>query len=347
MNSDINSGLGTDQEQLDRIRASRSGEVYPNREHKPWCGDPSLSRPADECTCHIPPGQQISKWVDEAMFRAAPLAEEGEEVRPRVTIIDVTTDPLRVMAAAWFMYKGEPRTPDDISQAEAVAFAKDCLKSKIAAPLEWCQISILISGVSRDFTHQIVRQRTATFVQESMRFAVKDNAASEVPTPPSIAVLAKDHPLRVIADDHVARTGWVYNALVNGGIPAEDARKYLLIGTATQLHYRTNLRDLVHHSGLRLCSQAQAEWKEVWKEIVRALLADDRPSADLWQWREIVRLFRPVCYQTGKCEFMGQFDRWCVIRERVEAHHANGDRPETWTDIHPHECLHVEAARRA
>ena len=31
----------------------------------------------------------------------------------------------------------------------------------------------------------MVRQRTATFVQESLRFAVKDNAAFEVALPPS------------------------------------------------------------------------------------------------------------------------------------------------------------------
>jgi len=289
---------------------------------------------------------EVSKWADEAMFRAAPLAEDGEEVRPTVTVIDMTANPLRVMAAVNEMYKGHPCTPDDISTATALAFAADCLKSKIAAPLEWCRISLLISGVSRDFTHQMVRQRTATFTQESMRFAVKDNAAAEVPEPPSIAELDEDDALYKIWHDHVARTGWVYNALVNGGIPAEDARKGLLIGTATRLHYTTNLRDLVHHSGLRLCSQAQAEWKEVWREIVRALL-EYGPDEDRWQQREIIKLFRPVCYATGKCEFMGAADRWCIIRDRVEAHHKNGDRPETWIDINPLEPLHPTAARRA
>lgn len=288
----------------------------------------------------------VSKWADEAMFRAAPLAEDGEEVKPVVTVIDMTANPLRVMAAVNEMYKGRPCTPISISQPMALEFAKDCLRSKIAAPLEWCQVALLIEGVSRDFTHQIVRQRTATFVQESMRFAVKDNAASEVPEPPSLAGLADDDPLYTVWKDHVARTGWVYNALINGGIPAEDARKGLLIGTATRLHYRTNLRDLIHHAGLRLCSQAQAEWKEVWRQIAQAI-SNYGPPTERWQQREIVKLFRPVCYATGKCEFMGQFDRWCVIRDRVEAHHKNGDRPETWLDINPLEPLHPEAARRA
>lgn len=287
----------------------------------------------------------VERYADEAMFRATPLAEDGEEVKPVVTVIDMTANPLRVMAAANEMYAGRPCTPDDISQEMALAFAADCQKSKIVAPLEWCRISLLISGVSRDFTHQMVRQRTATFVQESMRFAVKDNAASEVPTPPSIAALPDNSDIARKWHDHVAHTGWFYNYLIQNGIPAEDARKGLLIGTATRLHYTTNLRDLIMHSGMRLCSQAQAEWKEVWKEIVRAILAYGE-AGDRWQRREIVKLFRPICFQTGKCEFMGQFDRWCVIRERVEAHHRAGDRPETWTDINPHEPLHHAAARR-
>jgi len=289
---------------------------------------------------------EVSRWADEAMFRAAPLAEDGEEVRPTVAVIDMTANPLRVMAAVNEMYKGRPCTPDDIDKDAALEFAAACLNSKIAAPLEWCRISLLISGVSRDFTHQMVRQRTATFTQESMRFAVKDNAASEVPTPPSIAALPDGSDIVQRWNDHVAHAGWLYNYFIQNGIPAEDARKGLLIGTATRLHYTTNLRDLVHHAGLRLCSQAQAEWKEVWREIVQAIL-NYGPNEHLWQQREIVKLFRPVCYATGKCEFMGPADRWCIIRDRVEAHHKNGDRPVTWIDINPLEPLHPTAARRA
>jgi flavin-dependent thymidylate synthase len=291
------------------------------------------------------PTGDISRWADEAMFRAVPLAEEGEEVKPRVTVIDMTRNPLQVMAAVNDMYKGIPTRPDEVGQVKAEAFAADCLKSKIAAPLEWCQVALLIEGVSRDFTHQMVRQRTATYAQESMRFAVKDNAATEVPEPPSIARLADDDPLYIIWHDHVARTGWVYNALINGGIPAEDARKGLLIGTATRLHYRTNLRDLIDHAGMRLCSQAQAEWKEVWRQIAEAI-GNYGPPEERWQQREIVKMFRPVCYQTGKCEFMSQFDRWCVIRDRVEEHHRKGEDSNVWFDINPQECLHPEAARR-
>lgn len=292
------------------------------------------------------PHTAVERWADEAMFPAVPLAEPGEEVRPTVTVITMTPNPLRVLASAASMYKGIPVTPDEISQEEALEYLDAFRGGKIVAPLEWVQIGLLIQGVSRDFTHQMVRQRTATFVQESMRFAVKDNAANEVPEPPSIARLKDDDPLHVIWSDHVARTGWVYNALVSGGIPAEDARKGLLIGTATRLHYRTDLRNLVNTAGMRLCSQAQAEWKQVWLEIVKAILQYG-PRNERWQQREIVRLFQPVCYQTGKCEFNSPIDRYCSIRERVEEHHRKGEPSTVWLDINPHEPLHPDSARRA
>jgi flavin-dependent thymidylate synthase len=291
-------------------------------------------------------GNRIARYADEAMFTAMPLVREGDEVRPRVQVVTMTEDPLRVAAAAWQMYRGRPCVPDDIDRATALAFAEDCRKSKIAAPLEWVQVALLIEGVSRAFTHQMVRQRTATYVQESLRFAVKQNAHWEVVMPPSIAGLPGDSPARAIWEQCVAKTAWSYNALVEHGIPAEDARGLLPTNIATRIHYRTNLRDLIEHAGLRLCSQAQHEWKQVWIEIIRALLAYG-PEEHRWQQRAIVKLFAPICYQTGKCEFMGEADRYCVIRDRVEAHHARGERPEEWDDIDPHACLHPEAARRA
>lgn len=290
--------------------------------------------------------KEVSRYVDEAMFVAEPLTVEGDEMEPRVTVIDMTADPLRKLATVAAMYRGEViRHPSLVSREEALAAILDVGRTKIAAPAEWIQIALLFEGVTRAFTHQLVRQRTATFVQESLRFAVKENAAFEVAVPPSLAGLPGDDPRRQIWEQAVRKMAWSYGALVGAGVPAEDARGLLPTNIGTRVHYRTNLRDLIAHSGLRLCSQAQHEWKQVWRLIVQAIL-EYGPEEDRWQQREIVKLFRPVCYATGKCEFMGAADRYCVIRERVEAHHARGERPETWTDINPQEPLHYESARR-
>jgi flavin-dependent thymidylate synthase len=280
------------------------------------------------------------------MYKATPLDSENGAIEPRVTLEYMTSIPLLRMAVAAAQYEGKPiHSTDEITEEYAMHVLQNAVKS-LSAPLEFIDLHFYFEGVTRSFTHQLVRQRAgAVYIQESMRFAVKEDAAHEVVMPPSIAALADDDPMRVIWSDHVARTGWVYNALVNGGIPAEDARGGLLINTGTRIHYKTNLRALIQHAGLRLCSQAQYEWKQVWRLMIEQIMLYG-PLEDSWQQREIVKLFKPVCYNTGKCEFMASTDRWCVIRDRVQAHHDNGDAPETWTDINPREPLHVEAARR-
>jgi flavin-dependent thymidylate synthase len=287
--------------------------------------------------------KEVARYADEAMYTAAPI----EEVRPRVTLIDMTADPLRVMAAAAELYQGGIYPyPADITQEQAMTWLDGFKRSKISAPLEWISLSFFIEGVTRAFTHQLVRQRTAVYVQESLRFAVKENAGMEVMMPPSVTEMPEDAPARKVWEDTVSRIAWAYNALIDCGVPAEDARGLLPTNITTRIHYHTNLRNLVDHAGLRLCSQAQYEWKQVWAEMIRAILAYGPPS-ERWQQKAISSLFAPVCYQTGKCEFMGPADRWCVIRDRVEAHHARGERPDTWSDINPHEPLHPESARRA
>jgi hypothetical protein len=61
---------------------------------------------------------------------------------------------------------------------------------------------------------------------------------------------------------------------------------------------------------------------------------------DDWQWELISRptpmTFAPVCYKTGKCEFMSMLDRGCSIRERVNTFHEHGVPPALWGEEGPH-----------
>jgi flavin-dependent thymidylate synthase len=300
--------------------------------------------------------KQIQRWADPAMYAAKPLQTHGESVTPKVYLISMTHDPLRVMAAAAELYRGGVyHHSSSLLNEQCLEWLDGFKKSKISAPMEFIQFHFLIEGVTRAFTHQLVRQRTAVFVQESMRFAVKEDAAFEVALPPSIANTEGRQPLgaedsaeewqRNVWDAAVEHIAEAYLHLVNSGMPAEDARGILPTNITTRIHYHTDLRNLVAQAGNRLCSQAQHEWKIVWARMIEAIINYDG-SDERWQQREIVKLFKPVCFQTGKCEFMSPADRWCVIRDRVERHHEAGDPPDTWVDIDPREPLHHMAARR-
>jgi flavin-dependent thymidylate synthase len=289
---------------------------------------------------------EVSRWADEAMFAAAPLTEEGKPVEPKVTLIHMTPDPLRVMAAAAELYRGNiVHYPSDISRDTALEWLTSASKNKLKAPLEFIDLHFFFEGVTRAFTHQLVRQRTAVYVQESMRFAVKENAEFEIAVPPSIASLNEDDSRYIIWKNAVLDVADAYNYLINAGVPAEDARGLLPTNIATRIHYKTNLRNLAEQAGMRLCSQAQHEWKQVWALMLRAMLAYG-PEEDYWQQRAICTLFKPVCYHSNRCEFMAPTDRYCSIRDRVQAHYEKGEKSDTWSDIDPREPLHEKAARR-
>lgn len=274
-------------------------------------------------------------------FRATVMPHDSRgHVVPQATVLNMTSQPLKTMAAAASMYRGMPvHDVRLMSDAYALEWWENMTKTRLTTPMEFIDIHFLLEGVTRAFTHQMVRQRIgAVYIQESMRFAIKDSARNEVGEPPSIRELPDGEPMRALWLQAVRDSAEAYDALINSGMPAQDARGILPTNITTRIHYKTNLRALSYHLGNRLSAQAQAEWKLVIGAMIRAIKrwCVTHASADeVWQYETILGLFKPVCFTTGKCEFMTTDDRWCPIRDRVEAHHAAGEPPETWTDIQP------------
>lgn len=289
-------------------------------------------------------GKEITAWADEAMFEAEPLGYDVNKEGPRVHLLAMSADPLGQIAAMAMMYEGKVvRDLNQITDEQRRHYFEQIKKTHLKAPFEAASLHFMIDGVTRSFTHQMVRQRTAVFAQESLRFAVKDTIDEEVALPPSLRSLKDDDPRLVLWKTAVNKTDDVYHALVDAGVPAEDARGLLPHNITTRLNYVTNLRNLQDHAGMRLCTQAQFEWRTVWVRIVEAIRnygheTDTRyrvgqyEKDSSWQYQLIADLFRPVCYLTGKCEFKADFDRKCSIRNRVDANHEVGRTSEKWDE---------------
>jgi flavin-dependent thymidylate synthase len=314
---------------------------------------------------------EIQRWADKAMFEAEPMPEEARK-GPVVHLLSMTADPLGAIAAACKMYKGEVvRSLADVTNRERHEYLEQVQKTKLKAPFEFVKFHFMIEGVTRSFTHQMVRQRTAVYAQESLRFAVKDHIDEEVALPPSLAALPADHPRRVLWRQAVNKTEDVYHALVADGVPAEDARGLLPHNITTRLHYATDLRALLDHAGNRLCTQAQFEWRLVFTRIVEAI-RHYRPHAamirsmfpggdidenkeylkfldfnDQWQYDAIAEMFKPVCYLTGRCEFKANFDRSCSIRDRVDLNEKEGRGSENWSTNYDNGRVYIPAIHPA
>lgn len=267
------------------------------------------------------------------------------------------------------------RSLGEVTDEERRAALDDMGKTVLNGPLEAVQFHWQIEGVTRSITHQMVRSRASFFAQESLRFAVPEgNWAEEIPLPPSLSGALEqrreyiDHINRhdgVLADptnkirmldyweDAMLSAQNLYQNLIELGMPAEEARGVLPHDMPTRIHWICDLRTLLAEAGKRTCTQAQFPWRMIFAGMAQALREygmrreahDERVLMaqadqhwmyrDAWQYNLIAARLRPVCFQTGRCGFMAQFDRSCKIRERVDKFAEAGIPSHEWGWDHP------------
>jgi flavin-dependent thymidylate synthase len=281
---------------------------------------------------------ELVRKADIAEYKRPALAQDAKAARGGISVrlLNATPDPLGSVAALCAQYTGRVvRDLSEVTDAERRQALADMQQTVLNGPLEVVQFHWQIEGITRAIANQATRSRASFFAQESLRFAVADDWAFEVPLPPSLA-----------ADPNslAART-WVktmveledsYNTLIAAGMPAEEARGVLPLDMPTRLHWVMDLRTLLADAGKRTCTQAQFPWRIIFSQMAKALREYRRPgqttldATDMWQYALIADMLRPVCYQTGQCGFMAKFDRGCSIRGRVDANAKAGRPSSEW-----------------
>lgn len=303
--------------------------------------------PAREHHVRRPRASVPVRMADVAQYERPPMPEAARK-GPVVTLIDAPVDPLGTLAVIGGIYTGQvARSKSEVTDEQRRAILDDMQQTVLNGPLECITFTFLVEGVSRSITHQMVRNRFAFFAQESLRFAVAEDWAQEVPLPPSLLDRREDDPLVTLYRRSMNQSEDNYAALVGAGMPAEEARGVLPHDITTRLYWTVSLRTLLQEAGKRTCTQAQFPWRAIFAGVAKALRryrAETGSTStdpadwvdDGWQYRSFAELIRPVCYQQGKCGFMAKFDRGCTIRERVDANERIGRPSSEWhTDSHP------------
>ncbi len=191
----------------------------------------------------------------------------------------------------------------EIDQAKMQRLISGVIESGHGSTIEHIVFTFGISGVSRTLSHQLVRHRAGVaFDQQSQRYVTYKKAATMEPT--TIAEL-DDEALRERYEDQVAGSMELYGELVAAGIPGEDARFVFPNATRTNLVMTTNLRALIHMSGLRLCTMAQWEIRRLF-QLIRHEIFSVSPF--------LGSFLAPKCVPLGYCDEMGNRDGHCPIR---------------------------------
>lgn len=151
-----------------------------------------------------------------------------------------------------------------IDSREAGQFVKKLISMGHDSPLEHVNFSFGVEGISRVTSHQLVRHRLASYSQQSQRYVKLDNTFDFI-VPKSIQGNRPAYEEYIRLMDVIHQ---IYTALLDVGIPAEDARYVLPNATETKIFITMNARTLLHFFNKRCCSRAQGEIRQMAFEML-------------------------------------------------------------------------------
>lgn len=176
-----------------------------------------------------------------------------------VQLLFHTPDPERAVAtAARICYApiGAAELMETMTDDQVRKVLRTIMGSGHLSTLEHASYTFAIDGVSRAMTHQLVRHRLASYNQQSQRYVEYMDDPTFI-VPPSVHAAGAEAVDSFLKDCNRAFED--YHALMESGIPAEDARYLLPNAMETKIVVSMNIRELLHFFDLRHCKRAQWE----------------------------------------------------------------------------------------
>jgi thymidylate synthase ThyX len=225
-------------------------------------------------------------------------------VRPeeaaQVTCISQPTNALQTIAQVtrgWdYDWGTDPFPPEEVERR-----VEEVLKGGLGAPLEMPKYVFYVENVTRSFTHQLVRTRTASFVHESHRF-IPENA--------TIRLLRRsDEPFYVQAGEDAVARYWRLRKVFEWS--AEDARDVLPHNVLSNIWVGIDLNTLRRVWSQRMTVQAQ---QGEWQRVLLGMVAEV-PD-------EVRGMFTSCCTNPEvPCMFRSRWDRDCPGRMSLSRQH--------------------------
>jgi len=184
----------------------------------------------------------------------------------KVVLLSYTKDAERLCAVAGhscYSRKSASELLETLPDEKISAVIDSVMDSGHHSVIEHASYTFSIEGVSRAFTHQLVRHRIASYSQLSQRFVSMRTPSYVVPE-----TVRGDEELMKEFEELMQRTWQVYRKLAEK-VPKEDARYVLPNACTTNITVTMNARELWHFFTLRTCRRSQWEMRGVAEEMLR------------------------------------------------------------------------------
>lgn len=141
----------------------------------------------------------------------------------------------------------------------------DYMVNTIKSSWEFVSFTFNITGVTRAFTHQLVRNRHGSYAQQTMRILDMEGFSTVMPE----TIKGNDyHKMRY--SNLMQEINAFYSDMVADDIPMEDARSILPTNICTNITVKFNLRTLSDMMASRASCRTQGEYRDVLNEMYDA-----------------------------------------------------------------------------
>jgi flavin-dependent thymidylate synthase len=200
----------------------------------------------------------------------------------KVNLIDYTgkgsADPARSAANLLVFTKNTrlnmtPGLLEDIERwpMDRITTELEYMANTIPSSWEFIHYTFLITGVTRAFTHQFVRTRTASYAQQTMRVLdVSEGPGWSYLAGPTIDAKKERAD---IYQDTMGSIAEAYRNLIAAGAAVEDARGVLPTNILTNIAVSMNMRTFVEMVRKRTSPRVQGEYRDVLYQMREAVLA--------------------------------------------------------------------------
>ncbi len=181
----------------------------------------------------------------------------------------VFTKATRLNMSSALMEEIEAKPWEDIEQE------LEYMSKTLPSSWEFVDFTFLASGVSRAFTHQLVRTRVASFAQQTQR--VTNMSGFEVYKGETIKSIKQN----AIWEGTLSQIEDAYTSLIEDGAKVEDARGLLPTNIKTNIVAKYNLRTVADTISKRSSARVQGEYRDYVNQV-RDLVIGVYPWAELF-----------------------------------------------------------------
>lgn len=188
-------------------------------------------------------------------------------------------------------------TEDKASLKPDYAFLKRLMQNQHLSVFEHCNITVELT-TNRAISHQIVRHRIAAYSQQSMRyvkFSDKPGKEFHVIEPVSWEDWTED--VKYFWVRSVERCVANYEAMLEEGVKAEEARELLPQAASTKLVATWNLRQLLHLLYDDKCGRFKNKHAQpMVRELFRLLYEKLKTESEFMKW--FLETYEEITYGT-------------------------------------------------